>query len=59
MVSQNVMNKKEVEASDSMRIDIPKDDVLPEVRRQEGKKYSVIGFLDPEPVGKLLREILK
>ena len=59
MVWQNVMNKKEVEASDSMRIDIPKDDVLPEGRRAEGRKYSVVGFLDPEPVQKLLHEILK
>jgi iron(III) transport system substrate-binding protein len=59
MVWQNVMNKREVEASDSMRVDIPKDDVLPEARRVEGKKYSVVGFLDPEPVQKLLQEILK
>jgi iron(III) transport system substrate-binding protein len=59
MVWQSVMNKKEVEASDSMRVDIPKDDVLPEARRVEGRKYSVVGFLDPEPVQKLLQEILK
>ena len=59
MVWQNVMNKKEVEPSDSMRIDIPKDDVLPDARRVEGKKYSVVGFLDPEPVQKLLHEVLK
>jgi len=59
MVWQHVMNVKEVEASDSMRIDIPKDDVLPEARRVEGKKYSVVGFLDPEPAQKLLQEILK
>jgi iron(III) transport system substrate-binding protein len=59
MVWQNVMNKKEVEASDSMRIDIPKEDVLPDGRRVEGKKYNVVGFLEPEPVQKLLQEILK
>jgi len=59
MVWQNVMNKKEVEPSDSMRIDIPKDDVLPEARRADGKKYHVVGFLDPDPVQKLLQEILK
>jgi iron(III) transport system substrate-binding protein len=59
MVWQNVMNKKEVEPSDSMRIDIPKDDVLPDARRVEGKKYSVVGFLDPEPVQKLLHKVLK
>jgi iron(III) transport system substrate-binding protein len=58
-VWQSVMNKKEVEASDSMRVDIAKDDVLAEGRRAEGRKYQVIGFLDPEPVQKLLREILK
>jgi iron(III) transport system substrate-binding protein len=59
MVWQNVMNKKEVEASDSMRIDIPKEDVLPDGRRMDGKKYNVVGFLDPEPVQKLLQEILR
>ena len=59
MVWQNVMNKKEVEVSDSMRIDIPKEDVLSDGRRVEGKKYNVMGFLDPEPVQKLLQEILK
>lgn len=59
MVWQNVMNKKEVEASDSMRVDIPKDDVLAEARRLDGKKYNVVGFLDPDPVQKLLQEILK
>src|SRR5262245_55787910 len=58
-VWQNVMNKKEVEPSDSMRVDISKDEVLPEARRLEGKKYNVVGFLDPEPVQKLLQEILK
>ncbi len=59
MVWQNVMNKKEVEASDSMRIDIPKDDVLADGKRVAGREYQVIGFLDPEPVQKLLQEILR
>src|SRR4030095_9391553 len=59
MLWQNVMNKKEVEASDSMRIDISKEDVLPDGRRVEEKKYNVVGFLDPDPVQKLLQEILK
>jgi iron(III) transport system substrate-binding protein len=59
MVWQNVMNKKEVEATDSMRIDIPKEDVLPDGRRVEGKKYNVVGFLDPEPVQKLIQEVVK
>ncbi|HEY7316332.1 MAG TPA: hypothetical protein VIE89_02085 [Candidatus Binatia bacterium] len=58
-VWQKVMNTKELEASESMRNDIPKDDVLPEGRRIEGKEYQVVGFLDPEPVQKLLQEILK
>lgn len=58
-VWQNVMNKKEVEASDSMRIDIPKEDVLPEGRRTPGKNYKVVGFVDPEPVRKLVRDIIK
>jgi iron(III) transport system substrate-binding protein len=58
-VWQKVMNVKEVEASDSMRIDIPKDDVLPDGRRAAGREYQVIGFLDPEPVQKLLNEVLK
>ncbi|MBM4261406.1 MAG: extracellular solute-binding protein [Deltaproteobacteria bacterium] len=59
MVWQHVMNVKEIEASDSMRVDIPKDDVLPEGKRAAGRQYEVIGFLDPEPVQKLLGEILK
>ena len=58
-VWQNVMNKKEVEASDSMRIDIPKDDVLADGKRVVDREYQVIGFLDPEPVQKLLQEVLK
>jgi iron(III) transport system substrate-binding protein len=58
-VWQHVMNKKEVEASDSMRIDISKDEVLPDGKRVPGREYQVIGFLDPEPVQKLLQEILK
>jgi iron(III) transport system substrate-binding protein len=59
MMWQNVMNKKEMEATDSMRIDIPKEDVLPDGRRAEGKKYNVVGFLDPEPVQKLIQEVVK
>ena len=58
-VWQKVMNTKELEASESMRSDIAKDDVLPEGRRVQGKEYQVVGFLDPEPVQKLLQEILK
>jgi hypothetical protein len=28
-------------------------------RRVEGRKYNVVGFLDPDPVQKLLQEVLK
>jgi ABC-type Fe3+ transport system substrate-binding protein len=59
MIWQNVMNKKEVEASDSMRIDIPKEEVLADGRRVIGKEYHVVGFLDPEPVQKLIQEVVK
>lgn len=58
-VWQRTMNAKEVEPSDSMRIDIPKDDVMAEARRAEGKKYRVVGFLDPQPLQQLLKETLK
>lgn len=58
-VWQRVMNLKELEPSDSMRVDIPKDDVLPEGRRIEGRKYQVIGFVDPEPVQKLINEVIR
>ncbi|HEX9444951.1 MAG TPA: ABC transporter substrate-binding protein [Candidatus Binatia bacterium] len=56
-VWQEVMNKKVVEPSDSMRVDVPKDVVLPSSRREEGKKYAVTGFQDPDPVMKLINEI--
>jgi ABC-type Fe3+ transport system substrate-binding protein len=57
MVWQEAMNNKVVEPSDSMRIDIPKDNVLRTGRRDEAKKYTVTGFQDPEPVTKMLNEI--
>ncbi len=59
MVWQRVMNSKEVEPSDSMRIDIPKGDVLPEARRADGRKYRVVGFLDPGPLQQLLKDVLR
>ena len=58
-VWQKVMNTKEVEPSDSMRIDILKDEVLSEARRAEGRKYRVVGFLEPKPLQQLLNEVLK
>ncbi len=59
IVYQNVMNTKMQESSDSMRIDIPKDVVLPDAKRVPGRKYKVLGYQDPLPVQKFLRKILK
>jgi ABC-type Fe3+ transport system substrate-binding protein len=59
IVWQRVMNKVVMEGSDSMRIDIPKDDVLAEARRVAGRNYRVIGFRDPKPVLQFLDETLK
>jgi iron(III) transport system substrate-binding protein len=57
-VWQTVMNTKVLEPSDSMRIDIRKDKVTAPARREEGSKYRVTGFLDPDPPKKLFRELL-
>jgi iron(III) transport system substrate-binding protein len=57
-VWQAVMNTKVLEPSDSMRIDIPKEKVTAPARREEGRKYRVTGFLDPDPPEKLFRELL-
>ena len=59
MTWQRVMNDVVIEASDSMRIDIPKDDVMVASKRVEGVKYKVIDFRDPRPSIKLMREILQ
>ncbi len=59
MTWQRAMNTVVLEASDSMRIDIPKDDVLADSKRLEGVKYRVMAFRDPKPSLKLLREILR
>ncbi len=59
IVWQRVMNKVVVEGSESMRIDIPKDDVLPEAKRIAGRNYRVIGFRDSKPVLKFLNGVLK
>jgi ABC-type Fe3+ transport system substrate-binding protein len=58
MVWQEVMNVKVEEPSNSMRIDIPKDNVLPPAQREDGVKYQVTGFLDPGPPTKLINELL-
>jgi iron(III) transport system substrate-binding protein len=57
-VWQRVMNQKVVEASNSMRIDIAKDDVLAEARRIDGRKYPFVGFLDPRPVQKFYSDLI-
>jgi iron(III) transport system substrate-binding protein len=57
-VWQTVMNTKVQEPSDSMRIDIPKDKVGAPARREEGKRYRVTGFLDPDPPMRLFRELV-
>jgi ABC-type Fe3+ transport system substrate-binding protein len=56
-VWQTVMNTKVQEPSDSMRTDIPKDKVTAPAKREEGKKYRVTGFLDPDPPTKLFKEL--
>jgi iron(III) transport system substrate-binding protein len=55
---QRMMNQKVVEASNSMRIDIAKDDVLPEAQRIDGRKYPFVGFLDPRPVQKFYNNLI-
>ena len=54
---QATMNGKVQEPSDSMRVDIPKDKVNAPAKREEGKKYRVTGFLDPDPPTKLFKEL--
>ena len=56
---QDLMNIKIMESSDSMRIDIPKDKVLPDSARVKGRKYGVLPYQDPLRVQKFLKEILK
>jgi ABC-type Fe3+ transport system substrate-binding protein len=57
-VWQTVMNTKVQEPSDSMRVDIPKDNVTALARREEGKTYRVTGFLGPDPPMKLFKELV-
>jgi iron(III) transport system substrate-binding protein len=57
-VWQDTMNLKVAEPSDSMRVDISKDKVLPSARREAGRKYRITGFLDPDPPAKLINELL-
>ena len=54
---QSVMNTKVQEPSDSMRVDIAKDKVSAPAKREEGKKYRVTGFLEPDAPTKLFKEL--
>lgn len=54
---QATMNGKVHEPSDSMRGDIPKDKVSAPAKREEGKRYRVTGFLDPDAPTKLFKEL--
>lgn len=58
-VWQETMNIKVAESSDSMRVDIPKDKVSRSARRDEGKKYRITGFLDPDPPNKMFQDLLR
>ncbi len=58
MTWQTVMNTIVLEGSDSMRIDIPKDNVLKADRRIEGKDYPMLDFLDPRPVSKFYWKLM-
>jgi iron(III) transport system substrate-binding protein len=55
---QRVLNQIVVSGSDSMRIDIAKNDVLPGYRRKEGKQYQMMGYLDPKPMSKFYAELI-
>ncbi len=54
---QATMNDKVQEPSDSMRVDIAKANVGASAKREEGKKYRVSGFLEPDAPMKLFREL--
>jgi iron(III) transport system substrate-binding protein len=57
-VWQTTMNGKVQEPSDSMRVDIAKDKVSAPAKREEGKKYRVTGFLEPDAPTKLFKELI-
>lgn len=56
-VWQSVMNTKVQEPSDSMRVDIAKANVGASAKREEGKRYRVTGFLEPDAPMKLFKEL--
>ena len=49
---QRFMNTVAIIGSQTLREDLPNDDVLAPYRRTKGKVYPVLGFLDPRPVVK-------
>ena len=54
--------QKKRQGRDSLRIDIPKDDVREDVRRRKGVKYSVLvdpKYMDIAPIRKLVKEVWK
>ncbi len=55
---QRVMNTIVVEESDSMRIDIAKDNVISSGRRVKGRQYPLLDFLDPRPVKKFYTKLV-
>jgi len=49
--------QRDAETNDSLRTDIPKDDVAPAVKRRENAKYVVTWtpeWMDMEPIQKLI-----
>jgi ABC-type Fe3+ transport system substrate-binding protein len=53
--------QKEAETNDSLRIDIPKGEIAPAVRRRDGAKYVVTWtpeWMDMDPIQKLVNQLL-
>ena len=53
--------QREAETNDSLRIDVPKGEIAPAVRRREGGKYVVTWTpetMDMEPIQKLVSQLL-
>lgn len=55
---QRVMNTIVLEESESMRVDIAKDNVIPAGRRVKGRQYPLLDFLDPRPVQKFYTKLV-
>jgi iron(III) transport system substrate-binding protein len=58
IIWQKVMNTKVGEPSQSMRVDIPMDEVPAEVRRVQGVDYQVIGYVDTQVPLETIKTIL-